>query len=215
MSTSLLELDPLVIPLIRGSKILDVGCGYGHWGQLLATHYRLSGDPPRRADVIGIERHPGNATFCRSTGLYKDVIVGDALMALQSMESNSYDTVLAVDIVEHFEREQGALLLDEIERVASSMVIVSTPNFPNYRKGDTGITGYNEWEHHLSEWTIHDFKGRGYRVRGVKHRLHDKLYRLRGMYRLLHKVPLIDELLDTVAGRWPRIAHTLLAWKEM
>ena len=39
MGGSPANLDPVVIPLVEGPRILDVGCGFGKWGHLCLTNY--------------------------------------------------------------------------------------------------------------------------------------------------------------------------------
>ena len=216
MSTSLLDLDPLVIPLVKGSRILDVGCGFGHWGHLLMTHYRPdASDPALRAQVTGVDIHPGNVELCREGNVYADVVCADALDTLVGLGTASFDTVLAVDVLEHFESAKATSLLEQCARVAKQRVIVSTPNFPNLREGSDGLTGHNPWEHHVSCWSYRDFRRRGYEVRGVRHNLQGKLYRMRGMYRLFNRFPVLHEMLDLIASRHCRMAHTVLAWKDI
>ncbi|MDD4869215.1 MAG: class I SAM-dependent methyltransferase [Kiritimatiellae bacterium] len=214
MSTSLLRMDPLVVPLVRGETILDLGCGFGHWGHVLRTHYRPDDCSPEKCPrVVGVEIHKGNVAFCRSTGVYEQVIECDVIDFLKTQASAAYDTILALDIIEHLEKDRGRVLLDELYRVASRVVVVSTPNSTELRGGLTGFTGYNEWEHHLSCWSIEELVARGYRVEGVGHDLYSRLYRIRGMWRLFKTFPILHDFFDVLARRYPRISHTLLAHK--
>lgn len=72
---------------------------------------------------------------------------------------NSFDFVLAIEVIEHMEKIDGQKLLDEAERVSGESVIVSTPFLG-------GRYWYSE-KHHISKWTVRDLHKRGYTVRGV------------------------------------------------
>jgi hypothetical protein len=39
VSSSWSYLDPVVLPLIAGESVLDVGRGLGHWGALIESNY--------------------------------------------------------------------------------------------------------------------------------------------------------------------------------
>ena len=217
MSTSLLWLDPLVVPLVEGNSVLDLGCGFGHWGHVLTTHChetkgRVSTNPPL---ITGVDAFQGNVDFCREHGFYASVHQADVVDFLQGSASRSCDTVIAIDLIEHMEEDAGAQFLDEMERVATRRIILSTPGFKNLREGSEGITGYNKWEQHVSWWPRDRFIRRGFQVRGVRHNLYRRLYRVRGMHWLLRTFPVIDDLLHALAYQSPRIAHTLLVYKKI
>ena len=101
MATSPLEFDPYVIPLVRGSRILDLGCGYGHWGHLLKTHYTARKQPPVPVAVTGVDLFPGNITFCQQTGVYDQVVCEDAVAYLARQPDDAFDTVIATELIEH------------------------------------------------------------------------------------------------------------------
>ncbi len=67
-----LELDPLVLPLVEGRTVLDLGCGYGHWGHLLRTQY-YSEDRSRTARITGVDIRDGNVVFCGAIGVYDEI----------------------------------------------------------------------------------------------------------------------------------------------
>jgi 2-polyprenyl-3-methyl-5-hydroxy-6-metoxy-1,4-benzoquinol methylase len=206
-----LELDPAVLPLIEGRTVLDLGCGYGHWGHLLRTHYH-SDDPGRAARVTGVDIHQGNVDFCASTGVYDDLACADALEFLARQPRGAFDTIIATELIEHLPKDAGRRLLAETARVAVRVTIVSTPNWEYLRPGAMTMTGYNEHEHHVSSWTPGELKGHGFTVRGVGHKV--GMWPVRGVSRLLRTFPTLDLMLAAWAVRHPALALHLLAFRR-
>ena len=214
MATSPLELDPFVIPLIRGRKILDLGCGYGHWSHLLKTHYSPNHPPSEsQVAVTGVDIFEGNVTFCQRSGFYDQVVCQDAIVFLAAQTDDAFDTIIATELIEHLTREQGICLMEHLERVAAQTVILSTPNFACIRPGSETMVGYNEWEHHLSVWQPKDFAARGYSVRGISHKFYHS--KVRGLYRLLRTFQTLDGMSRAWAETHPRSSLNLLAAKNM
>ena len=93
------------------------------------------------------------------------VIWTDARFATkQLMLSQSFDVVLAIDFIEHLDRQSGLELLDEMSRVARKKAIVFTPEgFIEQKDGIGWAQGKPEYQSHKSGWTADDFKG--WRVR--------------------------------------------------
>jgi len=203
VSTSPLELDPFVVPLVRGRRVLDLGCGYGHWGHLLMTHL------VPRAEAVGVDAFAGNVGLCRRSGAYAEVVEADALDYLAALDAGAFDTVLALELIEHLTREDGLRLLGLMERAASEVVVLSTPNFACLRPGADTMTGYNEHEHHLSTWSARDFRARGYAVMGVGHNLERS--RVRGVCLALRTFPTLDGLARGWCERHPGLSLNLLA----
>lgn len=79
-----------------------------------------------------------------------------ALVALPKIGPRSFDLVYALDVIEHFNKADGARLLDEMERIAARRVLVFTPN------GFMEQTSANPYQVHRSGWTREDFRARGY-----------------------------------------------------
>jgi len=87
----------------------------------------------------------------------------DATEITQNFADNSFECVLAFDLIEHLDKADGWTLLDNMERIASKKVIVFTPNgfLPQ-----SALHG-NEAQVHKSGWTVSEMQARGYKVIGV------------------------------------------------
>jgi O-antigen chain-terminating methyltransferase len=79
------------VPLFDGlAPVLELGCGGGEFLELL----RGAGIAAR-----GVEQNPGFAGDCRARGL--DVVQGDLLACLRSLEAGSLGGVFAAQVAEH------------------------------------------------------------------------------------------------------------------
>jgi hypothetical protein len=74
----------------------------------------------------------------------------------------SVDTIFAIDVIEHFTKEDGLKFIVEAERVALKQVVIFTPIglYPQTYEKDTadrwGMNG-THWQTHLSGWDPADF----------------------------------------------------------
>ncbi len=58
---------------------------------------------------------------------------------------NSFDVVLLLDVVEHFELKKAEKLIGEAERIARKKVIVYTPSEQNWTSQDLDESGRDAW----------------------------------------------------------------------
>jgi SAM-dependent methyltransferase len=167
MGSSPLILDAVVLPLIRGPRILDVGCGFGRWGALLTTNYweTYLAEPGTRPSITGCDGHSPNVDLARQSGFYKEVL--HITFPPLPFSSDSFETVLVLDVLEHLDYENGGKLVDEAKRIASRRVVLSTPNWPALRGGHATITGWNDLEAHLSYWSRSSLRRLGFRLYGA------------------------------------------------
>ncbi len=134
---------------VRGGRtILDVGCGVNS-----PVNYFVS----RSQTMDGVDVVPEVLQRVQSAK-YRHLYCGD----IRSFSiPQAYDVVTALDVLEHFMKDEGALILERLER-AGRRVIVVTPNgfVPQQVPGEP-------FQEHHSGWTAEDFSRRGYRVYGM------------------------------------------------
>ncbi|OGC76065.1 MAG: hypothetical protein A2Z27_04170 [candidate division Zixibacteria bacterium RBG_16_50_21] len=158
MPTSFPENISRIITLIMEIKpfsILDLGSGFGKYGYLCREYLDVVQGRFQKEDwkirIDGIEGFPPYLSDLQRF-IYNRLIEGDISSSLAGFEDQSYDLALAIDILEHFQKEKGLLFLQECQRVAR-IVLVSVPvSYPQ-----TALFG-NPLETHRAEWTKKDFQ---------------------------------------------------------
>lgn len=145
-------------------SVLDVGCGFGVYGMLCRVYLDFYNDEkfydklegkPYDIRIDGIEG-TGEYLPWMPRFAYDGVQEGDALELLAGKHDQEYDLVLALAIVEHFDKADGKRFLDELKRVGRR-VIVSVPK----NVQPQSIPG-KPYETHRSRWNEEDFRKHGY-----------------------------------------------------
>lgn len=149
-------------------SVLDVGTGFGQYGFLARTNlehmnlFEVDGPNSRRREksewkivIDGIEAFPKYITPVHDYA-YDAIFKGDALDVLPNM-TRKYDMVLAIDILEHFDKEQGLKFLSYLSQVSSRSVLISTPKDFIEQESEA-----NPFENHRSFWTFEELSSLGY-----------------------------------------------------
>jgi 2-polyprenyl-3-methyl-5-hydroxy-6-metoxy-1,4-benzoquinol methylase len=108
-------------PRDRDAAILELGCGHGilmHFAQ--EAGYR---------NVIGVDASPEQVATAHALGI-AGAREGDLFATLNSAAPESYDVVLAYDVLEHFRKDELMVFADEVHRILrpGGKWIVRVPN---------------------------------------------------------------------------------------
>lgn len=199
MGTSPLTLDHVIIPKIRGTAILDVGCGCGKWGFLVKKYFWSSqnGSTMSEPFVVGVDRYFPLLPELNRHRIYDLLIHADATAL--PFQDKSFDTVLAIELIEHLTKANGLQAFKEFERIARRCIILSTPNRKCLRDGIETLNGFNKYEAHLSWWQIRDLQSLGYRCFGLGVKLPPRrLWNMTEFSYFSYRVPMIAETLMCV-----------------
>ncbi len=86
-------------------------------------------------------------------------VIGVLPQALSAIQDNSFDVVLAFDVLEHLEKSQGYLLLYEMDRVGRDSQIVFTPTGMLWQPPSRN----NPHNAHISGWYPKELRSLGWR----------------------------------------------------
>ena len=131
-------------------SILDLGCGPSSKIQ----HYKVR--------KVGVEAHEPTFLKAQGSGTHDKLIQMDVRKISKAFSPNSFDAVVALDLIEHLKKSEGFCLLADMERIARKRVIVFTPNgfMPQTKKNEN-------LQEHLSGWMSEEFGNRNYEVYGM------------------------------------------------
>jgi len=136
-------------------SILDIGCGIGFYGYFIRRKKR------KNDYIVGIDIYKPYLNLAKRKHVYDDLVLCDA--SKLAFKADSFNLVLAAQLIEHLPKHKGMELLTDIERICKGRSIITTPN------------GYCPWGEdsliesniHRSQWYVKDFLLRKYRVRGL------------------------------------------------
>lgn len=132
--------------------VLDIGCGNDSPLKHLSKKFTLAG-------VDGYEEAIQESKKRKIHSKYYKL---DIRNLSKKFKPNSYDAVVALDVIEHFHKKEGYKLLKDMQKIAKKKVILNTPNgyIPQHDV-------HNDLQEHLSGWTTKDFKDKGFKVYGM------------------------------------------------
>jgi len=134
-----------------GSRVLDLGGGDGHLGEILTTE--------KHSQVTVLDLSEVAIALAKKRGL--EARIGNLEDKLPFAD-NTYDVVILSEVLEHLVNSEN--VIKEAMRVCKKMVIGSVPNTGYFKYRWQLLTGHfpKQWlvspTEHLRFWTIVDFK---------------------------------------------------------
>jgi len=133
-------------------KVLDLGCGCG--APFAGKYFKL---------LVGVD------IFRKRFSMPEyDLVLYHDIRDLEMFQTNSFDVVTIIDVIEHLEKEEGIRLLKEVERIAMEKIIIFTPEKWDNNKSNTenpACWSYgNKYNLHKSLWTRREFYKNGYTI---------------------------------------------------
>lgn len=144
----------LILPP-QPKSVLDVGCGFGLWGFLCREYLDVFAGRVRPEDwetrIDAIEMFEPYIQ-AHQRALYSSIQIADIREAAASLDS--YDLIIAGDVIEHLDKADGERVLDTLYQKASNALLVNIPIGAGW---DHPETHGNPGELHRSQWYPEDF----------------------------------------------------------
>lgn len=142
---------------LQPARVLDIGSGFGKFGLLtreaiLSTRAEQGNMLPDDKDLV-IDCCEEAAYFhqfqthwaCYNNHFHKDVF------EMHPDTLNSYDLILLIDVVEHWDKAKA---IEFLKKITKAKVLISTPKETCMYEAP-----YYHSRKHVSQWTEEDFKG--------------------------------------------------------
>lgn len=178
--------------------VLDLGCGRSSPLRYCPVTYS-----------VGVELFEPYLEESKKMKIHNEYILADIKKV--EFKPKSFDCVIALDVLEHLTKKEGAELIKKMENVAKKKIIIFTPN---------GFSRQDEYDEdklqiHKSGWTVDEFKKRGYEVKGING--WKPLRKEKAEFRFRPRIVnlLLSDLTQKITYHLPRSAFQLLAVKTL
>lgn len=146
-------LDKATDEVTNISRVLDVGCGTTSMLRGIAKNKNIR----RRFILVGLDVYPPTIEWNKTNGFHDEYMLSD-IRCISSDES--FDYVVAMDLVEHFDKLEENMLIKNMQKIANKEVIIITPNgFIENTPLDE-----NEYMLHKCGFSTSNLRGFGYKV---------------------------------------------------
>ncbi len=143
---------------IKKIRILDIGAGSARYWVTVAEKLPTIEIHLTCMDAKRIDTNP-----IGTSNLLIQRVEGLVPTDLTDFEMNSYDLVTAFDLIEHLTKEDGYMLLYEIDRISSKSSVIFTPNGFVWQPPSVN----NPFNAHICGWTPNELARLGWsQVRG-------------------------------------------------
>lgn len=138
-------------------SVLDIGVGAGRWGFLLReqleTFRGRFNKEEWKTRIVGVEIWPKYIKDYHKY-LYDSIFIGDVRDYVKRCKE-SFDLIIAGDVIEHLEKEEGVKLIQILRILCNKCLTICLPLGSGYKQGE--VKG-NKAEAHLSIWEEKDLE---------------------------------------------------------
>lgn len=134
--------------------VLDVGCGADSPLGKIRKKFRSAGIDIFERCIIESKKKK----------IHNEYRVGDIRKLDKYYKTKSFDAVITLDVIEHFNKKEALQLIKKMEEIAKKKVILLTPN--GFLKQDS-LEG-NLYQIHHSGWSKEELEKLGYKVYGLR-----------------------------------------------
>lgn len=183
------------------NQILDVGCG----DSSPLKYIKYSGYK------VGVDGFAPSIKKSKKAKIHDKYYLNNLKSIDKIFKSKSFDCVIGLDIIEHFEKQEGLQLINKMEKIAKKKIILFTPNgFVSQ-----GEFNNNPYQVHKSGWNPEEMRKLGYRVKGIYgwKKLRDNFSRLKYKPSIFWRI--ISDLTQILTKQNPKYACALLCVKEL
>jgi len=180
--------------------VLDLGCG--HHSPLQVCKIPFS---------VGVELFEPSLKESMRKGIHSQYIQADIRQI--EFKPKSFDAVIAIELLEHLTKQEGAELLDKdkMERWARKKVVVTTPNGYLWQ----GTYANNPLQEHKSGWSVKELRELEFRVFGLNGWKRLRGYKGSVKYKPTFLWARISDLTQKITYHYPRLAFQLFAIKKI
>jgi len=182
-------------------SLLDVGCGFNSPVRSLRQRPKY---------MVGVDGFAPAVEESHAKGIHDEYHQMSLLEIGNKFKTESFDCVLASDVIEHLSEEEGMSLIWQMERIARKKVIIFTPNGFLPQGEEYG----NPMQRHISGWTVSQMERLGYCIVGIQgfRCLRGEMAGIKWHpYRFWHIVSLLSQFITRNHPSW---AFRILCVKE-
>lgn len=185
------------------NSVLDLGCGSN---SPLSKIKKI-----KNFFSVGVDIFKRSIEESQKKKIHDEYKVGDVLQIDKFFKKKSFDAVVALDLIEHLEKNEGLKLLKKMEGITKRKIIILTPN--GFKRQDP--LEDNPYQVHKSGWRVGDFRKMDYKIYGMR-----GLKFIRGEQATIKYKPwilwgVISTLSQVLVYKFPNLAYQLFAVKEL
>ena len=137
-------------------RVLDIGAGpASYWNEKVLIEFFQK----RKVEITLFDATEDSGLQSPSALIQVSKVVGIAPRDLEFFQDSEFDLVIALDLIEHLSKENGYLLLYQLDRLASNSSLVFTPNGFIWQPPSLN----NPFNAHISAWKPKELRKLGWK----------------------------------------------------